>query len=399
MKAAGSTIPLSDFDREIVERITAAGGRVYLVGGVLRDLLLGREPQDRDYCVTGLTGEEFQNLFPQAALVGKDFPVFILKGDTYALARREKKTAKGYRGFEIFSSPQVSIEEDLKRRDLTVNAMALDLSTGQLIDPYGGLEDLRRGILRAVSPAFAEDPLRVYRTARLAAHLGFRVDPSTLKLMGELKGELPYLSPERVGEELKKALASPQPSRFFQVLGLAGVMDVHFPELTALGELPPPFPGWDSALVYTLDLLDRVAFLTPEGPLRFAALVHALEDGGASLSQRLRLPRRFSSLGKAMAQELPRVLKLEVLPERQGVILLQNLAKIPSGMEAASILLQALSLATGDPSLLALKDKLKRWSREVLALTGKDIEAPPGPLFGEKLLQARMERLRSLRRG
>ncbi|HHP51647.1 MAG TPA: polynucleotide adenylyltransferase, partial [Moorella mulderi] len=157
--------------------MTAAGGRVYLVGGVLRDLLLGREPQDRDYCVTGLTGEEFQNLFPQAALVGKDFPVFILKGDTYALARREKKTAKGYRGFEIFSSPQVSIEEDLKRRDLTVNAMALDLSTGQLIDPYGGLEDLRRGILRAVSPAFAEDPLRVYRTARLAAHLGFRVDP------------------------------------------------------------------------------------------------------------------------------------------------------------------------------------------------------------------------------
>ncbi|MGC1819029.1 MAG: multifunctional CCA tRNA nucleotidyl transferase/2'3'-cyclic phosphodiesterase/2'nucleotidase/phosphatase, partial [Casimicrobiaceae bacterium] len=182
--------------------------RVYRVGGSVRDELLGREAGDRDFVVVGATPEIM--LASGYTPVGKDFPVFLHPEtrDEYALARTERKSGRGYRGFRFFATAEVTLEDDLRRRDLTINAMAR-ADDGRLIDPYGGEADLRAGVLRHVSPAFAEDPLRVLRVARFAARFAFRIAGSTMKLMREIvaAGELATLAPERIWQELARGLA------------------------------------------------------------------------------------------------------------------------------------------------------------------------------------------------
>src|SRR5262245_38944309 len=213
--------------------------KIYLVGGAVRDQLLGLPVRERDWVVVGETPDALigQGYKP----VGKDFPVFLhpQTGEEYALARTERKTAPGYRGFEALFAPDVTLEQDLERRDLTINAIAQDPETGALIDPFGGRRDLQDRSLRHVSAAFVEDPVRVLRVARFAARfgpLGFSVAPETLDVMREIaaRGELDALVSERVWQETQRALEMPAPARFFEVLRAANALPVIFPELHAL---------------------------------------------------------------------------------------------------------------------------------------------------------------------
>ncbi len=209
--------------------------KIYRVGGAVRDELLGRPVADRDWVVVGATPETM--IASGFKPVGRDFPVFLHPEtrEEYALARTERKHGRGYRGFEFFVSPDVTLEEDLQRRDLTINAMARG-EDGTLIDPFGGEADLRAGVLRHVSPAFAEDPLRVLRVARFAARFDFAVAPETLALMRSLvpSGELAELQPERVWQELARGLMEPHPSRMFAVLRDCGALAAILPEVDAL---------------------------------------------------------------------------------------------------------------------------------------------------------------------
>jgi tRNA nucleotidyltransferase (CCA-adding enzyme) len=200
--------------------------KAYVVGGAVRDELLGLRVQDRDYVVIGATPEEMvrQGFTP----VGKDFPVFLhpQTHEEYALARTERKSGRGYKGFTVYAAPDVALEDDLRRRDLTINAMA-KAPDGELIDPFGGKRDLEAGVLRHVSEAFAEDPVRILRVARFAARFGFRVADETLELMREMvrSGEADYLVPERVWQEFARGLAERQPELMFEVLEACGLAD------------------------------------------------------------------------------------------------------------------------------------------------------------------------------
>lgn len=204
--------------------------KIYLVGGAVRDHLLGRPCKDKDYVVVGATEQDMLAL--GYTKVGADFPVYLDKnGQEFALARQERKVGHGYRGFETHFDTSVTLEDDLVRRDLTINAMAMDLDTGEIIDPYGGQEDLKTQTLRHVSSSFVEDPLRVLRVARFCARYAFRVDIQTLDMMKQLveEGELNHLTPERVWSEVERAVMEPYSSRFFAVLSVVKANAVLFP--------------------------------------------------------------------------------------------------------------------------------------------------------------------------
>ncbi|MFP4272525.1 MAG: multifunctional CCA addition/repair protein [Halothiobacillaceae bacterium] len=314
----------------------------YLVGGAVRDRLLGQDSADRDWVVVGATPEAMtaRGFRP----VGKDFPVFLhpQTGEEHALARIERKSGRGHRGFVVQADPDVPLEADLSRRDLTINAMAMTPG-GELIDPWGGAADLQARLLRHVSPAFEEDPLRVLRVARFAARLdplGFQVAPETRALMGRMvrKGMLAELPAERVWQETLKALCTERPAVYFKVLRRCGALEAVFPELEALFGVPQPprhHPEVDSG-VHTLLVLDQAARLSDRPEVRFAALLHDLgkartaplrwprhvghEPAGVPLIQalcmRLRVPARFRDLAELVGGEHMRVhLALEMRPE------------------------------------------------------------------------------------
>ncbi len=259
--------------------------KIYLVGGAVRDKLLGLPVQDRDHVVVGGTPDEMvaQGFKP----VGADFPVFLhpVTKEEYALARTERKSGHGYKGFKVYAAPDVTLEDDLKRRDLTINAMAED-EQGKLVDPFGGAEDLRNGVLRHVSPAFAEDPVRILRVARFAARYakwGFHVAHGTNQLMRQMveSGEVDHLVAERVWTELERALGEDKPSRFFEVLRGCGALARLFPEIDALFGVPQPekhHPEVDTG-VHIMLVLDAAAKLSPDTRVRFAALMHDLGKG------------------------------------------------------------------------------------------------------------------------
>jgi tRNA nucleotidyltransferase (CCA-adding enzyme) len=287
--------------------------RVYLVGGAVRDALLGLAVKERDWVVVGGTREELLRL--KYREVGRDFPVF-LHPDTheeYALARLERKVAPGYRGFSVEFGPAVTLEEDLARRDLTINAMAQS-TDGALFDPHGGKRDLAARVLRHVSPAFAEDPVRVLRVARFAARfapLGFRVAAETLELMRAMvqRREVESLVPERVWQETEKALREAKTSEFFSVLRACGALQAVYPEIDALFGVPQPqrwHPEIDTG-VHTLMVLDQAAYLSPDATVRFAALVHDLGKGTTPREEWPRHPgheERSVSLIESMALRL-----------------------------------------------------------------------------------------------
>ena len=300
----------------------------YLVGGAVRDRLLGLEVRERDWVVVGTTADEL--LKQGYKEIGRSFPVF-LHPDTqeeYALARRETKTAPGYRGFEVDFGPEVTLEEDLLRRDLTINAMAED-DAGRLVDPHGGERDLAEKVLRHVSPAFREDPVRILRVARFAARfdgLGFAIAADTMALMGEMvsRGEAAALVPERVWQETVRALGEDAPQRFFEVLRECGALKVIFPEIDRLWGVPQPkrwHPEIDTG-VHVMMVLEQAARFSPSVEVRFAALTHDLGKGvtpeqywprhsgheAASvrlvgeMCERLGAPKRFRTLAEKVAR-------------------------------------------------------------------------------------------------
>jgi tRNA nucleotidyltransferase (CCA-adding enzyme) len=284
--------------------------KAYLVGGCVRDELLGLPIQDRDWVVVGETPDSMvkRGFRP----VGKDFPVF-LHPDTheeYALARTERKSGHGYKGFTVHASPDVTLEEDLARRDLTINAIAKSID-GVLIDPYGGQVDLKTQRLRHVSPAFVEDPVRVLRLARFAARFQFDVADETQSLISDMiaQDELSHLVPERIWQELSKALQTQQPSLFFTCLRKLGALEILFPDVDRLFGVPQE-PRWHPEIdtgVHVMMVLDQAAKLSPDISVRFAALCH---DLGKGLTPDEVLPRHTGheassvQLTKALCEQL-----------------------------------------------------------------------------------------------
>jgi len=302
--------------------------QVYLVGGAVRDEQLGIPVSERDWCVVGATPDELTNQGYKQ--VGKDFPVFLHpdSGEEYALARTERKTAAGYHGFEFHASPDVTIEDDLGRRDLTINAIAKD-PDGNIVDPYNGMSDIDNRVLRHVSDAFAEDPVRILRVARFAARfstLGFRIAPETMQLMHSMvtDGEVDALVPDRVWKETESALVGTGSRVFFEVLRSCGALRALYPEVDILFGIPQPekwHPEIDTGL-HVMMVLEQAEILSGDLEVRFAALVHDLGKGttprrvwpshagheqrGAklirSLAKRLPVPNSCRDLGMLAAE-------------------------------------------------------------------------------------------------
>jgi tRNA nucleotidyltransferase (CCA-adding enzyme) len=301
--------------------------KTYIVGGAVRDRLLGLPVADRDYVVVGATADEMVARGFQP--VGKDFPVFLHPEthEEYALARTERKSGHGYKGFTVYAAPDVTLDEDLRRRDLTINAMAED-DAGALIDPYGGQRDLAAKVFRHVSEAFAEDPLRILRVARFAARFtDFTVAPDTVVLMRQMvgNGEVDALVPERVWQEVARGLMEQQPSRMFQVLRECGALHVLFPEIDRLFGVPQPavhHPEIDTG-DHVMRVVDWAARQGLSLPVRFAALTHDLGKGATppelwprhighesksaelvrALAERIRVPAECRDLAVAVARE------------------------------------------------------------------------------------------------
>ncbi|MFP2516164.1 multifunctional CCA addition/repair protein [Buttiauxella agrestis] len=302
--------------------------KIYLVGGAVRDGLLNIPVKDKDWVVVGATPQEMLDAGYQQ--VGKDFPVFLhpQSREEYALARTERKSGQGYTGFTCYAAPDVTLEQDLLRRDLTINAIAQD-EHGEYIDPYNGRADIEKRQLRHVSPAFNEDPLRVLRVARFAAryaHLNFQIAPETQALMSSMaaNGELEHLTPERVWKETENALTSRNPQVYFDVLRKCGALKVLFPEIDALFGVPAPekwHPEIDTG-IHVLMTLSIAAQLSPEVDVRFATLCHDLGKGLTpkefwprhhghgpagvklveQLCQRMRVPNEIRDLAKLVAE-------------------------------------------------------------------------------------------------
>lgn len=325
--------------------------KIYLVGGAVRDHLLGRPVTERDFVVVGAQEQEMLALGYQK--VGRDFPVFLhpKTKEEYALARHETKVGEGYKGFTFDANPSVTLEEDLKRRDLTINAMAQD-EDGNIIDPCHGQNDLKERVLRHVSPAFVEDPLRVLRVARFAtryAPLGFRIADETRNLMYRMvkSGELNALVSERIWSETEKALKEEQPSIFFQVLREVGAMSLLFPEINNLFGIPQT-KKWHGEIdtgVHCLMVLDKAASLSSRLSVRFSALVHDLGKATSSFSQlpshhghekrgvslikafceRLRVPKQIQGLAILVSEYHTLLHKVDELTPRRIINLLDQL--------------------------------------------------------------------------
>ena len=315
----------------IANKIKQSGGNLYLVGGAVRDELLGKETHDEDYCVTGITAEKFKEIFPEAHIRGKAFAVFDIEGKEFAIARTESKQGIGHKEFEIKTDPKITIEQDLARRDITINAIAKEVLTQKITDPFNGIKDLKEKTIRATTQHFKEDPLRVYRVARFAAQLGFEVEKETIKQMNKLKTELDSLSKERVYTELNKALNTDKPSIFFEALRKADVLDIHFKEIKDLigAEQPLKYHPEGDAYNHTMLVLDMTAELTKHLEenrrleIRFSALVHDLgkgltpkeeyphhyghENSGVELvgefGKKLKVPNNWIKCGKTSCRE------------------------------------------------------------------------------------------------
>ena len=302
--------------------------KTYLVGGAVRDELLGYPFKEKDWVVVGATVDDMLSAGYQQ--VGKDFPVFIHPEtkEEHALARTERKTAAGYKGFEVHASSEVTLEDDLVRRDLTINAIAMD-EDGELIDPYGGINDIKNKILRHVSDAFTEDPVRILRIARFMAryvHLGFSVANETMELMKNMvsAGEVDALVPERIWQEMQKALAEKTPSAFITTMRDCGALKRIMPELDRLWGVPQPeefHPEIDTG-IHTMLVLEQACKLSGDPQVRFAALLHDLGKGstpekewpshigheaqGAKIvlevCRRLRIPNEYRDLAERTAR-------------------------------------------------------------------------------------------------
>lgn len=344
----------------IAKVISENGGHLYLVGGAVRNIILNIPAKDYDYCVTGLTADEFMALFPDAFLRGKDFPVFDLNHVEFALARKERKVNIGHNGFIIETDKNFTIEDDLSRRDITINSMAIDVLTNKIIDPFNGQDDCKNKILRATSSAFSEDPLRVYRVARFSAEYNFNVDDTTKNLMTSLKSELSTLSSERVFNEFKKALLSKTPSKFFTTLLECDCLDIHFIEIYKLVGITQPIKYHPEGDVFnhTMQVIDRAACKTNNPIILFSALVHDFgkietpkdilphhynhEKHGEQLIRdfcnRIKSPTNWKKAGLTACREHMKAGTYDILKTSTKVDFLSNNSKTILGLEGLEII-------------------------------------------------------------
>ena len=291
-------------EAEFVEKIQALGGKVYIVGGWVRDKIRKAAPHDKDYMVTGVEETAFECAFPHAKRVGKAFPVYLVDIDgemeEVAFARREKKTGRGYKGFTMFYDPSTSVEDDLIRRDTRINSMAMELPHYGLIDPFHGEADIRERKICATSEHFPEDPVRALRAARQAAQFGFQITDETYAAMQACKEDLAFEPEERIYHELVRALATDKPSIFFLALKKAELLDVTFPELFALvgKSQPVAFHPEGDAFNHTMLVVDAVAAETDSIRARFAGLVH---DLGKGTTPREMLPHHYGHEVRGLA--------------------------------------------------------------------------------------------------
>jgi tRNA nucleotidyltransferase (CCA-adding enzyme) len=407
--------------------------RIFRVGGSVRDELLGHPVRDHDYVVVGATPEIM--LASGFLPVGRDFPVFLhpQTREEYALARTERKHGHGYRGFQFFATPEVTLEQDLERRDLTINAMAR-APDGRLIDPHGGEADLRAGILRHVSPAFAEDPLRVLRVARFAARFDFRIADDTLALMRDIvvAGELATIAPERVWQEVATGLSEAHPSRLLATLRACGALAAIAPEIDALYWLPVSIarPGTDDAGTFTERALDFAAARAAMLASRYAVLVQELDrrretegrdvfdvrlgvQRAESLAGRLRPPLECRDAARLAVRWHHAILDVESLPAARllDLLLAIDALRRPERIELLAAAAAAHEAASGrgrtaiaSPGV-RLREALEVVRRVDAAAIARDVierarsaAAAAASLHGERIARAlRAARLAALR--
>jgi tRNA nucleotidyltransferase (CCA-adding enzyme) len=404
--------------------------KTYLVGGAVRDELLGLPVRERDWVVVGADPEALTSQGFRA--VGKDFPVFLhpQTHEEHALARTERKTGPGYRGFVTRFSPDVTLEQDLERRDLTVNAIARDPDSGQLVDPFNGVADLNARVLRHVSAAFVEDPVRVLRVARFAARfasLGFTVAPETIALMKRIAadGELQALVPERVWQETQRSLEMPAPWVYFEVLREADALAVVFPEVAALFGVPQPekwHPEIDSG-IHTMMVLQQAARLSNDPIVRFAALTHDLGKGTTpsnewprhvaheqrsvqlieSMCQRLRIPNNYRDIAVLVGRY--HLLSHTLLELRPGTLLdlLENLDAFRRPTRLEQFILACEADARGRKGLENRdypQSLILRKAREVAAavtMTDEERAGLNGLQIAERMKQRRIAALEQMK--
>ena len=408
---------------------------VFVVGGAVRDALMGQPVNDRDWVVVGSTPEAMtaQGFVP----VGKDFPVFLhpQTREEYALARTERKTARGYKGFAVQAAPDVTLEEDLARRDLTVNAMAVPEAmahqapstwTGQIVDPYGGQRDLQSKVLRHVTEAFAEDPVRILRLARFAARFAdFSVAGDTMALMRQMveDGEVDHLVPERVWQELAKGLMTPKPSRMFAVLRECGALKVLLPELDRLWGVPqrPEYHPEIDTGVHMMLVMDMSARLNMPLPVRVACLMHDLGKGttpadvlprhigheGRSVKllqkvcERLRVPTDCKELAEVVAREHGNIHRSAELGPEALMRLLERCDAIRQPERFARVLQACECDARGrlgfDDAAYPQADRLLKAQQAALSVETAPIaqaaaaQGLKGPKIGEQIAKARIQ--------
>lgn len=400
-------------DLEFAEKIRESGGKAYLVGGAVRDKFRGVPAHDRDYCVTGLDEKIFTEAFPDAPKFGKSFPVYSVEIDDahceVAFARTEIKIGTGYHGFEILFSPDVTIEQDLYRRDTTINAMAIEVISGELVDPFGGYEDVVNKKIRPVSEHFTDDPVRALRAARQAAQFGFEICAETIEAMRTCGEELAKEPSERIFGELKTALKTDKPSIFFRSLERADLLEITFPEIAQLrGKTQPAeFHPEGDAYEHTMQILDDVAKINPKPIVRFAALVHDLGKGTTppemlphhylhekrglevlrQMNRRMTLPTHWKKAAAFVIREHMRAPRLEKSGKIVQTLLSLNALKFLDVKDFCDI------IRLDNHGLPPYLEHAQEIIDDLLKINGKD--APPeleGAAIGNWLLAARIRR-------
>lgn len=367
-------------ETEFAQLINENSGKLYIVGGWVRDSLMKTQPKDKDYCITGFNKEKFIRLFPAAKqVIGEKgmqtVDVFLFEIDKeiqeVALARKEIKTGEGYHGFNFHSDEDVTIEDDLKRRDITINSIAYDVLNNIFIDPFNGIKDIEKGIIRATSEAFYEDPLRVYRIAVRAAITGFIVEERTKQMMIKASNELSILSQERVVKELEKALLSKYPDKFFRLLQELDILNIHFKELNNLVNVPQPvkFHPEGDCFEHTMQVLVAMSKLTKRVELLYSALVHDLgkgitpidmlpnhhghENEGVplveSLSKSLGVPNKWRDTALFATEYHGKFHKIGEMKDIKIADLLMTAHKNPIGIEGFALMGLADTRGKGDP--------------------------------------------------
>lgn len=346
----------------IIQKIKENHGEVYLVGGAIRDQLMNIKNHDLDFCICKIDKNKFTEIFPRAKEVGNNFPVFLLDGMEFALARKERKVKKGHKGFEI-KTKNIDIIEDLGRRDITINAIAKNMITGEIIDPYDGQKDIKNKIIRATTYKFAEDPLRVYRAARFAAKFNFKVEENTILMMNKLKNELNTLPKERIFEEFRKAINTDNPQIFFEILRKADILNIHFKEIYDLIGKPQPIKYHPEGDVYnhTMLVLEKISKTTKREEIRYAGLVHDLGKGITpkeeyphhynhdikgvkaviDLGNRIGVKKMWTSCGIVAAREHMKAGIFNQMTPKKKVSFIERISKTRLGLEGMQLVANA----------------------------------------------------------